>query len=290
MAEQRAPAWHAIDDAFTSYLNANASIHERWLLVQTMATAVLRRSVLGTLKVQPGWRILDIGTGFGAIPIELAAMQPIDAVGIDIDREVLRAAETIRTDVVERGGLIADSRVTFVAGSAHALEQPDASIDLATARFLFQHLPDHATAASELARVVRTGGLVCIIDVDDGLSVSHPEPSAAYERLARAVAARQQRHGGGRQVARTLPSCLDRAGFDIQALLVIPQAAYGSSLPDDLNRKMLLERFVGMRHELVEEGLISADEFDDCLARYSAEVIHGVCTIEAHMAVVGRRR
>jgi hypothetical protein len=45
-----------------------------------------------------------------------------------------------------------------------------------------------------------------------------------------------------------------------------------------------------MRHELVEEGLISADEFDDCLARYSAEVIHGVCTIEAHMAVVGRRR
>src|ERR1019366_2793061 len=125
MAEQRAPAWHAIDDAFTSYLNANASIHERWLLVQTMATAVLRRSVLGTLNVQPGWRILDIGTGFGAIPIELAAMQPIDAVGIDIDREVLRAAETIRTDVVERGGLIADSRVTFVAGSAHALEQPE---------------------------------------------------------------------------------------------------------------------------------------------------------------------
>jgi ubiquinone/menaquinone biosynthesis C-methylase UbiE len=282
--------WPIIDRVLTDYLAAHAEMHERWLLLQTLATTISRRSVLATLPVERGWRVLDVGTGFGVVPMELAALQAIDAVGIDIDPEVLTAASSLRDDIVERGGLLPDSRLTFTAGHAHALDQSDASIDLATARFVFQHLRDHAIVASELARVVRPGGFVCVIDVDDGLSVSYPTPSAAYARLTGAVAARQERRGGGRHVGRTLPSRLDAAGFDIHALYVLPQAAYGSSLPDDLNRTLLVERFVAMRPGLVEEGFITSEEFDDCLDRFAAEVVTGVCTIEAHMAIIGRRR
>ncbi len=264
-------------------------IPNRWLLIQTLATAAMRRRVLVSLGIQPGWRTLDVGTGFGSVPMELAAMVPVDAVGVDRDEAILHAADALRVDVTARGGLLPGSRVNFVIGDAYALDEPDASIDLATARFVFQHLRDHVAAASELARVVRPGGLACLIDVDDGLSLTYPEPSASYARLTEAMTAMQERHGGSRQVARRLPALLDQAGFDVLAVLVIPQATYGSSKSDDLNRRLLVERFLAARSDLVDE-FISGDEFDDCLGRFAVEVTTGECAVEAHLAVIGRRR
>jgi SAM-dependent methyltransferase len=282
--------WRAIDDAFKSHLDEHADIPHRWLLVQTLATAIMRRRVLATLGVRSGWRILDIGTGFGPVPMELAAMAAVEAIGIDVDDSVLRAADALCVDVAGRGGFVPGSRISFVAGDAYNVDQPDASIDLATARFVFQHLRDHAAAVSELARVVKKGGLTCLIDVDDGLSVTYPEPSAAYRRLTEALTARQEQDGGGRGVGRTLPSLLDRGGFDIAAVLVVPQAAYRSSQPGDPNRTLLIDRFVAARGDLVDGGFISADEFDEHLSHFRHEVTSGECVVEAHLAVLGRRR
>jgi ubiquinone/menaquinone biosynthesis C-methylase UbiE len=282
--------WRVIDDASESYLDEHADVPHRWLLVQTLATAVMRRRVLATLGVRSGWRILDIGTGFGPIPMELAAMEAVEAIGIDVDDSVLQAADAVCVDVARRGGFVPGSQVSFVSGDAYIVEQADASIDLATARFVFQHLRDHTAAVSELARVVKTGGFTCLIDVDDGLSVTYPEPSAAYRRLTEALTARQERNGGGRRVARTLPSLLDRAGFDIVAVLVVPQAVYRSSLPGDVNRTLLVDRFVAARSDLVDGRFISANEFDDLLSDFRDEVTTGECSIEAHLAVIGRRR
>ncbi len=289
MRNDEPAGWQTLDSALTSYLNTRTDIPNRWLLIQTLATSEMRRRVLATLEVQPGWRTLDVGTGFGSVPMELAAMVPVDAVGIDLDESTLAVAETVRVDVAGRDGFLAGSHVTFLAGDAYALDEPDASVDLATARFLFQHLRDHATAAAELARVVRPGGLACLIDVDDGLSLTHPEPSEAYLRLTRALTAMQECQGGGRQVARTLPARLDQVGFDVVAVLVLPQAAYRSSKPGDMNRTLLVDRFLAARGELVE-GFISADEFDECLRRFAAEITTGECAVEAHLAVIGRRR
>jgi ubiquinone/menaquinone biosynthesis C-methylase UbiE len=279
-----------IDDTMTSYLDAESDIPHRWLLVQTLATAVMRRQVLAALDVQPGWRTLDIGTGFGAVPMELAALAAVEATGIDVDGAVLQSADLLRREVARRNGFCPGSAVVFEPGDVYALDQPDASVDLATARFLFQHLEDPAAAASELARVVRPGGLACLIDVDDGLSLSYPEPSPAYRRLTDALTAMQERSGAGRRVARTLPSRLDDAGFTIVAVLVVPQADYRSSRPGDGARTLLVERFTAARPDLLGGGFISASEFDDALQSFSDEVTTGVCTVEAHLAVIGRRR
>jgi len=221
--------------------------------------------------------------------MELAAMVPVDAIGVDTDESVLRLAETVRVDVAGHDGFLRESGVRFVVGDAYALDMPDASVDLATARFLFQHLRDPVAAASELARVVKPGGRVCLIDVDDGLCVTYPEPSEAYRRLTGALTAMQERDGGGRHVGRTLPARLDEAGFEVSAVLVLPQAAYRSSKPGDLNRVLLVERFLAARDGVVGT-FISADDFDDCLSRLSEEVVTGECAVEAHLAVVGRRR
>jgi ubiquinone/menaquinone biosynthesis C-methylase UbiE len=284
------PGWHAIDAAFASYLDAREDVPHRWLLIQTLATSVMRRQLLGVLGVQPGWRTLDIGTGFGPLPMELAALVAVDAVGIDLDISLLQAAESVRADVAAHGGFLPASRVSFVPGDAYAVEEPDASFDLATARFVFQHLSDHARAVAEVARLVRPGGLACIIDVDDGLSLTHPEPSEAYRLLTDALTTMQGRSDAGRRVARTLPARLDGAGFDIRAVLAIPQAEYRSSRPGEPQRRLLIERFVAARQDLVTGGFLSADQFDDALSRFTVEVTGPQCTVEAHLAVVGQRR
>jgi len=245
--------------------------------------------LLALLGVLPGWRTLDVGTGFGPVPMELAVAARVDAVGIDVDESVLQIAEAVRAEAAGRDAFIPGSRVTFTQGDVFDIQHPDASFDLTTARFVFQHLQSHASAASELARVVRPGGLVCLVDVDDGLSVTYPEPSAAYMRLTETLTAMQERRGGGRTVARTLPARLDEAGFDVLSVLLIPEAGYGPSQPGDLNRTFLLERFRAARQELVEE-FISADEFDACLEQFAVEIVPAECVAGAHLAVIGRRR
>jgi ubiquinone/menaquinone biosynthesis C-methylase UbiE len=282
--------WQAHDDAWHSYLDGNAVIPHRWLLIQTMVTSVMRRHILGMLGVRPGWRTLDIGTGFGPIPMELAALEPIEAFGVDVDPSVLSAADRVRIEVEGRGGLHTGSVVNFSLGDAYGLTHSHQSIDLVTARFVFQHLRHHHLAISEMARVVKPGGLACVIDVDDGLSVTHPEPSSAYRLLADAVSAMQTLHGGGRDVARRMPAMLDRGGFEIRAVLALPDAEYRSSGPGDVNRMLLLDRFLAARGALIGGGFLASDEFDGALEEFSAETIAAECIVVTHLAVIGERR
>jgi len=272
-----------------AYLETGIDVPNRWLLIQTLATAASRRRLLATLGVQAGWRILDVGTGFGSTPMESAVLAPVDAMGIDADESMVDVTEAVRIEAAKRGCFVPGSRVTFLSGDAYALSHPDASFDLATARFVFQHLRNPAGAASELARVVKPGGLACLVDVDDGLSVTYPEPSADYRRLAEALTAMQERAGGGRHVARTLPARLDAAGFDVLGVHLIPVAQYRSSQPGDVNRTFLVERFRTARSDMVGQ-FISEDECDECLNRFAAEIVPAECVAGAHLAIIGRRR
>jgi ubiquinone/menaquinone biosynthesis C-methylase UbiE len=282
--------WQAHDDAWQSYLDGNQNIPHRWLLIQTMVTSVMRRHILGMLGVRPGWRTLDIGTGFGPIPMELAALEPIEAFGVDVDSNVLQAADRVRIDVEGRGGLQPGSLVNFAVGDAYGLTHSDRSIDLVTARFVFQHLRDHPVAISEMARVVKPGGLACVIDVDDGLSVTYPEPSPAYRLLADAVSAMQTLQGGGRHVARRLPAMLDLGGFEIRSVLALPDTEYRTSRPGDVNRLLLVDRFLTARDSLIEGGFLASDQFDGALAEFSAEITSAECIVVTHLAVIGQRR
>jgi arsenite methyltransferase len=122
----------------------------------------------------PGGTVLDVGSGFGPVPMELAAIAPVRAVGVDVDAEVLKAAESLEASAAKAGGFSPGRDIRFEVGDAYALPRPDKSLDRATARFVFQPLVDPPSAGAELARVVRRGGLAWLIDVDEGLSFSHP--------------------------------------------------------------------------------------------------------------------
>jgi ubiquinone/menaquinone biosynthesis C-methylase UbiE len=96
-----------------------------------------------------GKRVVDFGCGSGANSV-LLADRGAHVWGIDISEELLRLAER-RLEVNGRSG------VTFIAGSAHDLPFPDASIDVVFGIAILHHL-DLGLVSREIRRVLKPGG------------------------------------------------------------------------------------------------------------------------------------
>lgn len=118
--------------------------------------------------LRPGLDVLDLGSGPGTITVDLAArVTPGTVVGIDAAAEVVAAASRL---AAERGL----ENVTFRTGNAYALELADASVDVAHAHQVLQHVADPVAVLREMARVVRPGGIVAARDVDYGGAIWYP--------------------------------------------------------------------------------------------------------------------
>jgi SAM-dependent methyltransferase len=96
------------------------------------------------LDPQPGERFLDVGTGSGGVAIRAAA-RGAEAVGVDVSPEAVEAARR------------AAPHLEFLVADAQALPFPAASFDVVASAFGVNFAGDHARAASELARVARSG-------------------------------------------------------------------------------------------------------------------------------------
>jgi len=119
---------------------------------------LLRARAIMTL-VRPPLRVADIGTGTGVLALELAR-QGLDVVGIDRSEAMLETARQKWAN--ESPG--APGTIAFQAGDAHALPLPDASVDAAFAHMVLHSLEDPERAVREMARIVRPGGRVVLVD------------------------------------------------------------------------------------------------------------------------------
>jgi SAM-dependent methyltransferase len=116
--------------------------------------------------VEDGQRILDVGTGTGAVAATLASRFPrSEIVGVDpsaafVDYATKEATKTATSE-----------RVRFEVGDAQALGHGDASFDHAMALLVMNFVPDHGRALAEMKRVTRAGGVVsaCVWDYGDGM-------------------------------------------------------------------------------------------------------------------------
>lgn len=280
-----------LDAAYAAYLDAHPSMPDRWLLVQTLLTARERRMMLGMLACQPGSRVLDAGSGFGQVPLELAASVPVHAIGIDVDPANLAVAATIRESLFDGGGwrLCNGSTVELAQGSIYELPVRSASVDLVICRFVYQHLADPVQATAELFRVLREGGQAVLVDIDDQFAITHPEHSKSLASLQDAFRRLQASNGGDRFVGRKLAGYLAGEGFHIATTMLWPQAAYLSSRDAGAGRLFEMERLRNARDAIVARGILTASEIDWYLNSYEAEDPGGRFSCNAQVLAVGQK-
>ncbi len=119
----------------------------------------LTHHLADTLGLQSGERVLDVAAGIGTSALLLAAERDVEVVGVDLgDAQIARARGRVRD-----AGL--DGRARFEIGDAERLPVDDATFDAAICECAFCTFPDKDTAATEFARVLRSGGRVGITDV-----------------------------------------------------------------------------------------------------------------------------
>jgi demethylmenaquinone methyltransferase/2-methoxy-6-polyprenyl-1,4-benzoquinol methylase len=102
--------------------------------------------------------VLDVACGTAAVSIELVRRYGCRVVGVDQSAEML-AAGRARIDAAGLG-----ERIELEEGRAERLPFEDASFDALTFTYLLRYVDDPAATMKELARVVRPGGRVAMLD------------------------------------------------------------------------------------------------------------------------------
>jgi SAM-dependent methyltransferase len=277
------------DSVLSSYLEEHPDLPERWVLEQDTFTAVARRALLGVIAIEDGWTVLDAGCGFGVVPLDLIGNLAVEAHGLDHDPAKLEVARELQGLLASQRHPVDGAQASFETGTLDATPYDDSTFDFVLASFVYQHLADPEASTDEMYRIVKPGGLLCLVDADDGLSLVYPEPSDAFSKLSAAFNAYQERQGGDRFVGRKLASFLDGSGFEVVSTLVLPAAEYRASPPDDPARRFVLERFAEARDEIVSAGILSAEEFDDAMKAYESETSLVQYRTNAQLIAVGRR-
>jgi demethylmenaquinone methyltransferase/2-methoxy-6-polyprenyl-1,4-benzoquinol methylase len=114
---------------------------------------------------RPEAKVLDLCCGTGDMTAALLKLRPADAepvIGLDFSAEMLGRARV----------KYAAANAVWVEGDAMRLPYPEASFDLVTAAFGFRNLTNYADGLREIARVLKVGGRIGILDCNqpDGLS------------------------------------------------------------------------------------------------------------------------
>jgi demethylmenaquinone methyltransferase/2-methoxy-6-polyprenyl-1,4-benzoquinol methylase len=121
-----------------------AGLHHRW-----------RERAADLAALQPGGRALDVASGTGDLAIELARRVGPNGtvIGSDFSERMLDFARAKST------------AVTWEWANALELPYPDAGFDAATVGFGARNFSDLDGGIAEMARVVRPGGKVVILEI-----------------------------------------------------------------------------------------------------------------------------
>jgi demethylmenaquinone methyltransferase/2-methoxy-6-polyprenyl-1,4-benzoquinol methylase len=118
-----------------------AGMHQRW-----------RERAVDVANVGPGSRALDVATGTGDLAIALR-QRGANVIGADFAARMLEIARKKAPDI------------EFRTGNALALEFPDDEFDAATVGFGARNFDDLDRGLSEMARVVKPGGRVVVLEI-----------------------------------------------------------------------------------------------------------------------------
>jgi demethylmenaquinone methyltransferase/2-methoxy-6-polyprenyl-1,4-benzoquinol methylase len=117
-----------------------------------------RRALVDAIAPKPGMRILDVATGTGMVAFALAA-RGAEVVGLDQSEAMLGGAQERLRRTPELAG-----RMSFMLGEAETLPFADGEFDALSFTYLLRYVDDRAATMRELARVVKPGGRVAMVE------------------------------------------------------------------------------------------------------------------------------
>ena len=135
--------------------NRTASDYDRLEALVGLGTGPwYRRKALRRAGLKPGMTVVDIGTGTG-----LMARAAVDIVGDG----------ALVTGVDPSTGMLENAKVPpavrLLEGSAESIPLDDCSADFLSMGYALRHIGDLSGSFAEFHRVLRPGGLVCLLEI-----------------------------------------------------------------------------------------------------------------------------
>ena len=110
----------------------------------------------------PDWTVCDVGTGTGILAKEVARLG-LRVIAVDHSPRMLEAARaSLAVAAAPDAG--PPGPVELRRGEAHALPLADGEVNAALAHMVLHYVPQPAEALREMARVVKPGGVVVVVD------------------------------------------------------------------------------------------------------------------------------
>jgi ubiquinone/menaquinone biosynthesis C-methylase UbiE len=187
--------------------------------------------------------LLDVGAGPGVYLNALGKTEKFkgyELIGLDSSKEMVTYARLNRSDI------------QWLHTTAYDTQMKDESVDVVHLNFVLSHLVSPALALREFRRILRPGGLLYIVDVNDSTFVG-PAPMKAL------LEAYHDLFTGDRNVLNLLPRLAPEWGFELRHIFSTAVRNIGTSpdlefLPDEVRVDRIkmwgLFSFLGHREEL----------------------------------------
>lgn len=148
------------------------------------------RSFLDQIGIRPEDHVLDVGCGIGGASRFAARTYGCQVTGIDLTEEYVETGNTLCSWL----GL--ENRVKLSQGNALAMSLPDATVDKAFMLHVGMNIPDKASLAMEVWRVLRPGGIFGIYDIMEvgGDQLKYPVPWATVAKASSLASPANYKH------------------------------------------------------------------------------------------------
>ena len=121
-----------------------------------------RTALVSSLGVSAGGQVLDVATGTGDVALAIASThEQSQVIGLDPSEGMLEVGRK----KVRKRDMTEQVRLDF--GDAQAMPYETDTFDAACISFGIRNVPDRVKGLSEMARVTKPGGRVCILELSE---------------------------------------------------------------------------------------------------------------------------